>query len=560
MATTNVAMNGIVREDMITVREEPDHNSRLVSLLQKGSKLTISKLSGSWCYASDRQGWVEIRFVALSNDPNRVASIGKDTNADAISSHEENEKQQLDRQIEMIEEDMDKKDLSDDEIVDSIIINNLNGIYGIPYQFMESVDPRLSKTNSLGRKYTEKIMSKIPLLCITPGTAEFMSNYSKDEQRGLLAALLNEGKETAIGDIIRKNGRYFTFAFDYNEYYKYVNGFAWAGARFLNIQDVVLTIGNQQAIASEFDWGKALNPNLKATFTSQEFIGFYMDSPDSVSESISNTTTQSQLSNAVNGFSDMAKELNFLLGSTAGKTLDILDADQLSSSMEGIYQFADNYLNGSNLFKRVASGFATVATGGKLIFPEIWSDTDFSRSFDITIKLRTPDMDTMSWYINNYIPLCHLLSLAAGHQIKDNPNGYDKPFLVRAYYKGMFNVDMGIVTGMSIRKGKEAAWNADGLPTELDIDLEIKDLYNMLAIVDASEPKEFVTNNLLMDYIANTCGININQMDIERSLEIYTILTTNKFKQLPNRIGRTIHDGVDNLIKNVYEAGMSFLI
>ena len=37
--------------------------------------------------------------------------------------------------------------------------------------------------------------------------------------------------------------------------------------------------------------------------------------------------------------------------------------------------------------------------------------------------------------------------------VKDNPNGYVNPFLVRACYKGFFNIDTGIITDMSVTKG-----------------------------------------------------------------------------------------------------------
>ena len=454
---------------------------------------------------------------------------------------------------------MNENSLSDQEIVDSLLVHNLNGIYGIPYQFMPSVDPRLSNT-VMGRKYAEKIISKMPLLCITPGKVEFMSNYSKEEQQGLLASLIEGGTETDISSIIKNNGRYFTFAFAYKEYFDYVNALCRVGARFLNIQNMELDIGGTTAKASAFNWEYALNKKLKATLTSQEFIGFYMDSTDDVSETFTNDTTQSQLSSTVNGMSELAREVGFLLGAGAGKTIQIMDEAKLNETMATIDDITQKYLNGNRLIKDIANNFATIAVGGKLLFPEIWADSQFTRSFDIRIKLRTPDSDSVSWYTNIYVPLCHLIGLAAGHQT-DNANGYYSPFLVRAFYKGLFNVDMGIITDMSITKGKEAAWNIDGLPTEVDVNITIKDLYNMLSIVSGTEPKNFVTNNILMDYIANTCGININQMDIQRSLEIYYILTRDRIIDLPNNIMRKFQDAIDTYGMNLYNAVLNkFLI
>lgn len=570
MAAVNVNMTGIVdvRNDdgsYLHVRNRPSMSGAIIGHIYEGYKLTITKKDGPWCYATNTGGWSHSDYIRLTDHGMPQTQVVKQSKEELEMKADIEEQNRLnaeiERQLRLIAEDISTTRISDKEIVDSLLIHNLNGVYGIPYQFMETVDPRLpAKGNLMGRKYAEKIISKMPLLCITPGKVQFMSNFSKDEQTGLLASLLSGGVETDISNIIKNNGRYFTFAFAYKEYFEYVNGLCSAGSRYLNIHDTQLDIGGATGKAKDFNWENALNKKLKATLTSQEFIGFYMDSTDSVNESFSNETTQSQLSSTVNGFSDLAREVGFLLGAGAGQTIQILDQAQLNETMDAIDSISKNYLGGSKLFKDIANNFATVATGGKLLFPEIWADSSFSRSFDITIKLRTPDADKLSWYLNIYVPLCHLIALAAGHQT-DNANGYYSPFLIRAYYKGLFNVDMGIITDMSIIKGKEAAWSIDGLPTEVDVNLTIKDLYNMLSIVPAKEPKNFVTNNILMDYIANMCGVNINKMDIERSLEIYYVLSKNKVSDLPNRITRHFQDAIDTYGMNLYDALLNkFLI
>ena len=571
---TEVNMTGkAIMNPLTDVRDRPTLFSNIIGAVPFNTSVNITQIEGDWYYITASvllitvSGWARANTIKL--DQNKTVNISKEELERRAQEAEEKARKQsqsvYDQQMTTIEENLSTTQTTDTHIVDSLIIHNLNGVYGIPYQFMESVDPRLITSDEsetvMGRKYSEKIISKMPLLCITPGKTKFMSNYSKEEKNGLLATLINlkNGLETDISDIIEKNGKYFTFEFAYSDYFEYVNSLCRVGARFLNIEDVELNIGGTIAKASAFDWQKALNSDLKATLTSQEFIGFYMDSTDSVSESFSNGTTPSQLESTINGFSETAKEIGFLLGAGAGIDYKVADDAALSGIMESIDNISQKYIQGG-ILKDIASNFSTVSVGGKLLFPEIWSDSEFSRDFSINIKLRTPDADTLSWYLNIYVPLCHLIALAAGHQT-DNPNGYYSPFLVRAFYKGLFNVDMGIVTNMNIKKGNEAAWNIDGLPTEVDIDLTIKDLYNMLAIVPNNEPKTFVTNSILMDYIANTCGININQMDIQRSLEIYYILVSTKVVQLPNRIVRQFQEAIDNYAFNLYDKAINkFLI
>lgn len=568
--TINVNMTGVVKvNSVLHVRNRPSLNGSIIGYLNNGAVLNITQMENEWCYATNTGGWSHANYISLTNNEQKTVTVNKvdqQTMTQAVQTA--NDQSLLEQQLAAIEENSSITSLSDTEIIDSLIVENLNGIYGIPYQFMESVDPRLvnsstDKSPTMGRKYADKIIAKMPLLCITPGKVDFMSNFSKSDKNKMIKSLqdIATGElETDINYIIKDNGRYYTFAFEYEEYFNYVNALCRTGARFLNIEDVKIDIGGSVERASNFDWKNALNSNLKATLTSNEFIGFYMDSTDSVSESFSNNTTQSQLSSTVNGFSDTARELNFLLGAGAGVQFDLMNEAKLAETMDSINDISEKYLNGNTLFTTIANDFATIGTGGKLLFPEIWSDSEFSRDFDVSIKLRTPDSDVMSWYINIFVPLCHLIALAAGHQT-ENVNGYYSPFLIRAFYKGLFNVDMGIVTQMSIRKGKEAAWNINGLPTEIDVDLTIKDLYNMLSIVPGTEAKNFVTNNILMDYVANTCGININQIDIQRSLEIYLILKKKQVTEIPNRIFGKVQDAIDTYAMDLYNRSLNkFLI
>ena len=575
MAVTDVKvdMTGVVKvSSYLHIRANPStSNGQIIGKLYNGNVVFITRKYGDWYYATNNannvKGWSHSNYIQITKNNTTTTNANISTQskqeqeAKAKAAEEKKQKEaeqkaqdELNKQIAAIGDYLNSQaiSLSDEQLANSLVVQNLNGIYGIPYQFMPSVDRRLKNdSNSIGRKYAERIISKMPLLCITPGKCDFMSNYNKEEKKGILNALgdlITNDVQTEVDDIISMKGKYFTFAFDYSEYFEYVNGLCQSGAIFLEIGDVELDINGIRKKAKDFQWQNALNSSFKSTLTSQEFIGFYMDAAHSVSESFSNDTTQSQLSSTVNGVSDMAREASFLLGAAAGQTVQ----NMADNTMDAVNDIANKYFSGNKLFNDIASGFTTVASGGKLLFPEIWADSNFSKSFDIGIKLRTPDADTMSWYLNIYVPLCHLVALVAGHQA-DNGHGYFSPFLVRAFHKGLFNIDMGIIKDMSITKGKEAAWNINGLPTEIDVSLTITDLYGMLSIVKGTTAKNFVTNSVLMDYIANTCGININQIDVERTLEIYYILVKASVINLPNNINRRLQDAIDTFGKNLYD-------
>ena len=66
-------------------------------------------------------------------------------------------------------------------------LSSIRGIHGFPYQFMDSVDQKLSNFDSginfpYGRRFTEKIVNRMPLLLLAPGRPSFMDGYKKSEK------------------------------------------------------------------------------------------------------------------------------------------------------------------------------------------------------------------------------------------------------------------------------------------------------------------------------------------------------------------------------------------
>jgi hypothetical protein len=192
-----------------------------------------------------------------------------------------------------------------------------------------------------------------------------------------------------------------------------------------------------------------------------------------------------------------------------------------------------------------------------MLFPEIWDNSSFGRSYNVNIKLRSPDCDDLSIYLNVLVPLYHLIGMVAPHTIKNNYNTYSSPFLVRAYCKGMFNIDMGIITSMDVSKGKEGSWNANGLPTEMDISLTIKDLYELFSITGTTDsitgsPGAVVKNTAMMDYLCNTIGLNLNKSELQRMAQIYIGLTGSNIKNWPHKKWLQFQTSVDNTLHDIF--------
>lgn len=465
---------------------------------------------------------------------------------------------------------------SDSPIKKLLGTNNIIGIHGAPYQFMDCVDRRISGTE-FGENFAEDIIADMPLLMITPGEPSFLSGYTKKDKANILKILtsavksggLGSSAKAAVNDLLDTTSdtrRYYTFKFDYATYYNYVNPMLWNAAAYLGIADEVITIGNQKnKKLSSFNWSKAYN-KLKNYTGVQQFVSFFIDSENSIQESFSNETTTSQLGDSINSYSSIANELKFLQGAVLGTSPTLKNKDAYDKAKETLDGVSKKYLNSSKLIKNLGQGVLTVASGGKLLFPEIWSDSRYSKSYDISIKLRTPDNDVLSWYLNICVPMMHLIALAAPRQL--SANGYTSPFLIRAFYKGLFNVDMGMIDNLSFTKGKEGSWTPFGLPTEVDVSMSIKDMYQALFISGIKTPggiksvvegkikgddvKFILKNTAMMDYIASTCGVNINEPELARTVKMFKILYTNNMTLSGSQWAQGIQQDVLSSLSSMY--------
>jgi hypothetical protein len=110
-------------------------------------------------------------------------------------------------------------------------------------------------------------------------------------------------------------------------------------------------------------------------------------------------------------------------------------------------------------------------------------------------------------------------------------NTYITPFLVRCFYKSMFHIDMGMISSCDIVKGDMGAWTQDGLPTQVIVNLSIKDLYSVLSQSTNYGNNTILSNPAQMEYLASMCGISVAPANFSRSLELwYTLKGVNRLR------------------------------
>jgi hypothetical protein len=196
------------------------------------------------------------------------------------------------------------------------------------------------------------------------------------------------------------------------------------------------------------------------------------------------------------------------------------------------------------LFKDMLGLGEEVLHGSNLIYPEIWTDSDYSKSFSVQINLASPYGDKESIYLNVIVPMLHALALALPRQSSEN--SFNAPFLIRGYAQGWFSIDMGMVETITIEKGPEQSWTVDGLPTEAKITLNIKELYGNLMMSPSTRPSYFFANQGLIDFLGVTCGVDMTIPNIYFNLRLAKALLTSKFKDMPNNTYYHLTEAIRN--------------
>jgi hypothetical protein len=470
--------------------------------------------------------------------------------------------------------------LSEDEqesLVNKIMTESMNGIECIPYQFMSTVDARLKNTGTngtdeskLGRKYASKIMGRLPLLFLTPCFPKALADFSDEDKQSLINMILDGNTDE---DLVNGSGRYYSVTFAYDEYYRYFNCMMAATAAFLGIYDTKIpTItGDKTKKIGEYDWTNELNDDLKTFFDAKENVVFYLDGFNSISESFTNEVTESSIASQINGVSDTAHELNFLLAGNDSVLAKI--ADNVTDAVDSVTTALSDVLGdlGGGIIGSLAdNGVNSLANGGKIVFPQIWSNSSYSRTYTLDLKLRSPDHDSLSIYLNIIKPYCKILCMCLPRVMENedhyNANSYMSPFLVKAFSKGMFNIDMGMITSLSVTKGAECQWNDDGLPTQIDISLDITDLYSSLAMSGfestglignpfkaTKQIVKIVNNTAYMDFLANMAGLNVGQMAIGRRIQMFKYLAQTATTQYVSRKFTQFDQKISTVFASLYD-------
>lgn len=323
------------------------------------------------------------------------------------------------------------------------------------------------------------------------------------------------------------------------------NGFDVLNSLGANIANSLSKTANATITKIGDNFNYALNNTLTDSMTDKVCSVQFMVEPVQFEDRLRNEVSDSMIEQALDGVNkSIGSEIAFITGSNVDFGLvegmtDILGAtaSAAASFLQGIVEpIAGGFA--SNLF----SGALRSLKGQKMIYPKIYRSSESSMNYQFTVNLYTPYGDVYNYYINEIVPLMHLIPLAAPRMV--SANSTTSPYLVQAFIPGQCTCQLGMITEMTISKnpsGKHVS--VHGFPLDIKVSFTVEELYNSLAISPANDPSSFLFNETLNDYMANLAGLM-------PSVDTYTQQRKNTFENLESYIkkGEFFNDMNNNLL------------
>lgn len=560
----------------LNIRTGPSTSYKSIGTVSKGEKFSSSKQSNGWYYLDSKKGWasgVQSSYLKVVSNTSTTSSKASSKVNTKITTHVANSSGKS--------TGIDKKVLN--MLLDSAKSNErrFDGstrLFGAPFQFTKETDFRLSGNKyDLGRKYIDTMIAEAPIVYFMPGKPNFLPDMAK-EQKNAFSSFFKSQKvdgsanKSALNAILGNDDvRYFDFLADYGTYIKYVNLLCRTAAIYMGIGDRDAPVDALATKYRWFDWSnyryedayKVKNEKIdsifdvaemgasklkdelyRALFGSYQYVQFYVDASTSFNESSTNQTADSKLAGAFDTGQGLIKELSFFLNAGGMSRTDAWFKEQAAE----LDNLADKM--GEGLFSKLGHMGATLVSGSNIIFPEIWGDAAYNKSYNITVNLVSPYGDKESIYLNIIVPLLHLIALALPRQT--TANSFTNPFLVKVSSKGWFNCEMGIIDNISIEKAT-GSWTVDGLPSEVKVQVSVKDLYSTLSITANNQPALFFENKGLINWLAVTCGLDVTKPAFEEKWQAILMSFMNSAVDIPGNVYNSVLESVRSNIERLWK-------
>lgn len=474
----------------------------------------------------------------------------------------------------------------DTESLMSIPIGRMVFVHGMPFQFNYITDRRQGATSRFGatkagtngpqkssgvdmygRIFARDIAANMPIAVLVPGEPSYLTKAkssflgykgSSNKVKGLWSPFWNDltdsEYESAFNNLINGTSGdydYYTIQINMTKYHYFVNALAQNSAKLMGLDKVKF----RGKPCTSFDWGKYNAAADQDYNVFEEVVGlsggisFAYDPLSSISDTISNSTAESSFAGMLSSLTQKAKELQFVTGQAGVGDMFNMSDYEASINSVGI---------SGGLVSRITDFIGNMAKGFNIRFPEVWQDSSHTRSYDIDMHFITPYATAFCKWRYVLVPFFHLFALAAP-QAPQNMSVYGRPHIIKAFSKGYFNVELGIIESLTWKRfGDGDMISSDGVPTQIDVSVSFKDMYHVLTMGHTNGVKEieaFFNNTGLMDMLGTLSGVNMNRITIGERLALYASSAANSFMGLGTNFMRHFHDRTRNLVER-YMVGL----
>lgn len=582
-------MGGVVTpSNGLKTRSGPGTSYDYIGAFNYGAKLTIHESKNGWYRVTGTSGWGDLNDVWVSgsyvrvDNSNSVASVPKadttpvskpttSTVTDATSNAEwENYFSTF--------SDANLNNNVSDEYYKQLVAKYLNAL-GSPPRYNMDIDIQyLDELGASGRVMNKTLLSNPSILSICPGNVEMFPNLIGSEKDSIVEAMLSASSgNSKLYDKIkadepgRFSGKLYAFKADTAEYANYLNALCRACAIMLGIGDQLMpdtstklkhfdyaywtirkkynpsSAGSEVADGSLFrkfgsKFIKSASKLITGAADDTTYINFFLNGNEtSISESISNSTSDSPLSNVMNTISSVGAQINYFTGSG----FDI-DESTANKAIEAVIGSGDSVIGG---LKNIADNFIK---GGRMVLPKMVDGSSYGKTISCNMRFVSPYGDKFAVFLKCLVPICHLIAMAFPRQLSDNM--YTFPFLIRCAQTGHFNVDLGIISSLTITRGgnDDTSWTVDTLATEWEVTMEITPLVDNLMITSTNHPVLMCKNEMLLDYLGNFCGFDTYANNIGPKFDLMMAFIRNRFAGIPHSIENKIGDALYNKLNKYF--------
>ena len=261
----------------------------------------------------------------------------------------------------------------------------------------------------------------------------------------------------------------------------------------------------------------------------RSYLPYLCQSNISISETFSNSTKEHPIMGTINSLSEQSSDAKGF-----GAAQEIINRAQNVTGgtdlINKISEFANDSLKkiGGELVSNVNEMGAIMNGDGKLLIPEIWASSSYSRSYSVDFKFWSPTGDIVSIFENVYIP--YLLLMVLSMPLQTGYHSYVSPFVIKVFSKGLFSVDFGMIDSLTITRGDGANDRTrTNFPRSIKVTVSVKDLSPtlMLSLGGGAFWKYKRANSGLSEYIATMCNLSIaDRLDMGRKFDVFWALHT----------------------------------